>query len=230
MATLERDWNPKFEALKKSSRNTKNYRETIGLTLELHSLVHFSDMSGYTGKTFYDEIWDGLSEEVFRYVPPKKGMSIAWYLWHLNRIEDLVSNILINDSKQVFNKTWQKKLKTKFTDTGNAMDRTQVTAFSAEVGMQELYDYTNAVGRQTEKILKSLGPEDLSRKPEQGSLDRLLPEGGLTEEEGSIWLRDFWGKKTVAGLMMLPLTRHHLMHIPQCLAIKKHVAERTPAD
>ena len=31
------------------------------------------------------------------------------------------------------------------------------------------------------------------------------------------------GRHTIAGLITLPLTRHHMMHLPDCTAIKQLV-------
>lgn len=76
---------------------------------------------------------------------------------------------------------------------------------------------------QTRKILKSLTPDDLKRKPQAGSLARLVSEGGLLETKESIWLKDFGGRHTVSGLILLPLTRHHMMHLPDSLAVKQFI-------
>ena len=48
-----------------------------------------------------------------------------------------------------------------------------------------------------------------------------MTEGGVTEQKGSKWLPDFWGKLTVGGLVLLPLTKHHVMHLDVCAALKK---------
>ncbi|MCL1888958.1 MAG: hypothetical protein FWF99_00435 [Desulfovibrionaceae bacterium] len=33
----------------------------------------------------------------------------------------------------------------------------------------------------------------------------------------------FWGKKTVGGLILLPLTRHHVMHLDVCAKLKEKI-------
>ena len=77
--------------------------------------------------------------------------------------------------------------------------------------LNELKNYRIAVGMQTRAIIKTLMPEDMRRKATPDSLARIMIEGGLTEQKESKWLLDFWGKKTVGGLILLPLTRHHVM-------------------
>lgn len=57
-------------------------------------------------------------------------------------------------------------------------------------------------------------------------LDRLVSEGGLLERKGSIWLKDFWGSDTVTGLILLPLTRHHMIHLSDSAAIKAYIKNK----
>jgi hypothetical protein len=118
---------------------------------------------------------------------------------------------------------WMTKLNVTVKDTGNAMTDEQIIDFSEQVNKPELINYRNAVGHRTREILKSLTPNDLKRKPGTGCLARLVSEGGLLEVKNSIWLKDFWGKHTVAGLILLPLTRHHMMHLPDSAAIKQFI-------
>lgn len=106
-------------------------------------------------------------------------------------------------------------------DTGNVMTDMQIIDFSEQVNKQELIKYRNAVGCQTRKILKSLSPLDLKRKPGEEYLARLVSEGGLLEVKGSIWLKNFWGRHTFAGLILLPITRHHMMHLSDSVVIKE---------
>lgn len=44
---------------------------------------------------------------------------LCWQFWHTYRIEDLVSNLLIVDENQIFNKEWQQKIGASISDTGN---------------------------------------------------------------------------------------------------------------
>jgi len=51
-------------------------------------------------------------------------------------------------------------------------------------------------------------------------IQRILKEGGVTTHPDSIWLLDFWGKKDVAGLLMMPVTRHQVGHLSDCIRLK----------
>lgn len=71
------------------------------------------------------------------------------------------------------------------------------------------------------KVIKNLEPSDLKRKIEAIRLQRILDESGVLKVEGSIWLIDFWGKKNVAGILLMPVTRHHIVHINECMKLKQ---------
>lgn len=127
------------------------------------------------------------------------------------------------EQNQIFNDKWMDKLNINIKDTGNAMSDDEIISFSKQVNKVELINYRDAVGTQTRKILLSLTPEDLKRKPKTEFLERIVHEGGLLEMKESIWLKDFWGRHTMSGLILLPLTRHHMMHLPDSYTIKEFI-------
>lgn len=68
--------------------------------------------------------------------------------------------------------------------------------------------------------MRALIPENMKRKASESSLNRIMNEGSLTEQKGSKWLLNFWGKKTGEGLIFLPITRHRIMHLAVCKELK----------
>jgi len=221
MLDIEKEYNLLIDKLRKLIKPLKTFDSAIELALEIHAITHTSEVSSSNTPTFCDELLHGLKNEDFGVMPTEKDDTIAWHLWHIARIEDLVGNLLIMEQAQIFNDTWMARLNVAIKDTGNAMDDTQIMDFSKRIDKQELINYRNAVGCQTRKILKSLTPKDLKRKPSPEYLARIVSEGGLLESKDSIWLKDFWGKHTVAGLILLPITRHHMMHLPESMVIKQ---------
>jgi hypothetical protein len=217
------EYDLQIDKLRKLIKSSKAFESAIELALEIHSITHTSEVSSSDLSTFCDELLDGLADEDYCVMPSEEGETIAWHLWHIARIEDLVANLLIAKQSQVFNDAWVAKLNVTVKDTGNAMTDRQIIDFSEQINKKELIKYRNAVGCQTRKILISLTPSDLKRKPENEYLARIVSEGGLIENKDSIWLKDFWGKHTVAGLILLPLTRHHMMHLPDSIAIKQFI-------
>lgn len=216
-------WNPKQKELKERLAKKADFREAIAVCLELHALAHDSRISSIK-ESFFDDLADGLGAECFRYRPEGTFASIAWNLWHITRIEDAVVNVLIAGGEQVLDRSWIAKIGSPVTDTGNAMKDLDVDAFGAKVDMKGLFDYRRAVGKRTREILGRLAPDDLRRKADPSRLGRLVPEGVLLDDPESRWLADFWGKKTVSGLLAMPVTRHQIVHINDSLKLKARYA------
>jgi hypothetical protein len=223
MFTVSTDWNPKQSLLKELINKKEHFSETISLIKEMHKLVHLSEMSDSSGITYADEVIHGLNEEDYTIMPTNKDVTIAWNIWHITRIEDLTMNLLVHESNQVLNHNWLTKLHIEVRDTGNAMSDDEIIELSNKIDKVTLINYRNAVGKRTREILDTLTYEDLKRKVKKESLDRILLEGGVTTQDDSIWLLDFWGNKTVAGIIQMPITRHQIVHLNDCMKLKKKI-------
>ena len=216
MFSVTESWNPKQALLRQIINKTESFEEAKVLLMELHSLVHSKQVYENSEKSYFEEILAELNENNFRIMPSAKNATIAWDIWHITRIEDITSSIFINNDNQIFNIEWQKKLGTAVSDTGNAMTVQEIIEFSKDMNLQELMNYRNAVGRKTRNIIENLYASDMKRKFSDKQTQRVLNEGGVTEHPDSIWLKDFWGKKTVAGIFLMPTTRHQIVHINDC--------------
>ncbi len=191
----------------------------------MHSQVHTSEMSGADFVTYEDTLWKNLDHKVFSKQLRQKGTTIAWNLWHLTRIEDLTVNLLIAEKNQVINSSsWLDRMQVSVSDTGNAMDDSEIAVFSSQVNMQELRKYRIEVGRKTQEIMKMLTPEKLKQKVKPEMIQRIKEEGGVTDSEDSKWLLDFWGRKTVAGIILMPITRHQIVHLNDSLMLKDKIS------
>lgn len=222
MIGVAAQWNPKQALLKDLLAKKDKFDEAIRLCLEMHSMVHSSEVGKPGFNTFDDELWDGLDEKTFRTMSGPEGTTIAWSIWHLARIEDITANILIAGDIQVINgKNWRDRMKVGVCDTGNAMTKDEIAAFSSSIDMKEMKNYRICVGRKTQEIIKNLNPDQLHRKPTQERLQRILDEGALLEKEESKWLMDFWSRKTVAGILSMPITRHQIVHLNDSMKIKQ---------
>lgn len=220
MAGISTIWNPQQALFNELIRKPDQFDEAMKLCLEMHALVHAAEMSHSNFITFEDELWEGLDERTFRTMPTAKDVTIAWNIWHLARIEDLTANILLADEIQVINSgNWLAKMNVTVSDTGNAMTDEEIIAISSSINMNELRNYRNEVGIKTRKIIERLKPADLQKKIEPLRLKRIFDEGGVVE--GSKGLLDFWGRKTVAGILQMPITRHQIVHINDSLKLKE---------
>lgn len=223
MSDIIQDYNLKVDELRRLIKLRRPFNEAIELALAMHAITHRGIISNSELPTYCDALLNGLTNEDYSIMPTAEDETIAWHLWHIARIEDLVGNLLIMEQDQIFNDSWMSRLNIDIKDTGNAMSDDEIICFSKQVNKDELINYRDEVGIQTRKILLSLTPDDLKRKPKTEQLEQIVHEGGLLEIKESIWLKDFWGRHTVSGLILLPLTRHHMMHLPNSYAIKKFI-------
>jgi hypothetical protein len=221
--SITTDWNVKQALLKETILKPEQFEQTRQLLFEMHSLVHTCSVYNVEESTILDAIWNGLDEKTFRTMPTTKDVTIAWNLWHITRIEDLTANILIANGRQVLDEEWLAKLNTTVKDTGNAMTDDEIISFSNEVSMNALFEYRAAVGIRTKAIIGSLQHGDMKRKISMEQTGRILAEGGVTPHKDSIWLLDFWGRKTVAGIMLMPITRHQIVHLNDCRNLRKRL-------
>lgn len=192
------------------------------LFLELHAKLNLSEVSD-TDKNEVDALLGDLQRNEYAIMPTKKDETIAWVLWHIARIEDLTMNMLVAGKEQIFNDEWKKRLNVMITDTGNALTDDEIMELSQNVHIAELLKYRNEVAKSTREIVQGLTSEDIRRKVAPADINRILETGGVTEQEDSIWLLDFWGKKDVAGILLMPPTRHVILHLNDCCKWKEHM-------
>ena len=183
---------------------------------ELNTIIRKADKLE-EAKTLFFELHSKL--------PTSKDETIAWVLWHIARIEDLTMGILVDGGGQVFDSRWKRQLNVHISDTGNALSDDEIMELSAGLDMKELIAYRNAVGQRTQDIVKSLSADDMKRRVSAQGLEAVKQSGGVTDQEESLWLLDFWEKKDVAGLLLMPPTRHVILHLNDCGKWKQHIRD-----
>lgn len=215
-------WNKHLKELREIILKKDKVEESKALAKMVHSMVHSSYVSGTDEKTFEDELLEDLEDEIFRTSINEKGRTIAYGLWHSSRIEDITMNLLVAGDEQVFNSgNWKEKINTEIIDTGNALSSEEILEFSKNINIQELKNYRIAVGKKTRTIIGSLANEDMKRKFDKEKLQRIIDEGAVLDVEASNWLIDFWERKNVAGIILMPATRHNMVHINESLSAKR---------
>jgi len=60
----------------------------------------------------------------------------------------------------------------------------------------------------------------LNRRVSQPGIDRIRDESGVTYQKDSSWPLDYWGNKTVAGIQLMPITRHQVGHLNESMRLK----------
>lgn len=210
-------WNERQKRLNALLAETAADRAAAGLSLCLGMVADLHDESP---AAVFGSLAADLTEAEFRFRPADGWESVAWQLWHLTRIEDAVGAIGLADRPQVYDADWRRRLAAPVDDTGNALDADQAGGLAAALDFAELLAYRREVGSRTAAIVAGLDPAALRRPADRGQFGRFFAEGVLTQAEGSRWLYDFWRRKTVAGLLSMPITRHQVVHINASLRLR----------
>ncbi len=217
-------WNEQQKALEEALRRPADHRAAIDLFLSQHAMVHASAMSQSGIWSFDDEVWQGLSEDASRRIPPKGEHSVDWLMWHAARCEDITMNMLIAGTPQVMScEPWLERMNITIRDTGNAMSLAEIESFSSAVNVAAIRDYRTAVGRRTREVIPQLAPGSFKQKVDPARIAWVLAEGAVVEQAHQI--SDYWGSRTIAGLMLMPATRHNLVHLNEAMRMKKKVKE-----
>ena len=199
------------------------------IMMRIFSLVHPAEISGRTEKTIADYVLDYMLNGNQNALVPREDYDVdlhyagtrtvpmCWQFWHTYRIEDLVSNILMADQEQIFNRDWQIKIGSSITDTGNSLELDEAIVFGKEINIKVLHEYMIAVGKNTRHILENITLEQIKSMVPYERVMRILEEGGVTTDFRSVWLLVYWGSLTMGGMILTPMTDHHMMHLPPCL-------------
>ncbi len=212
----------RHKALGAVIRKPDRLQEAKRLFLDLHAALHRAAVPG-TEPGEVDALLRDLKPREYTIMPTARDETIAWALWHIARIEDLTVGMLVGGGEQVLADAWKERLNAPVTDTGNAMTDEEIIALSEQIDIAELLNYRDAVGRRTRDIVSKLSPGDMTRKVSPDALARIREAGGVTGQPESLWLLDFWGGKDAAGLLLMPPTRHVMLHLNACCKWKEHI-------
>lgn len=150
--------------------------------------------------------------------------TIAYSIWHIFRIEDIVAHTVISEDEQVFFAgNYQERIHSPIITTGNELVKQQIADFSKQLDLEELYSYIFEVRESTEKMLGLLSFDELKRKIPEGRREYLKSLKVVSNDENANWLIDYWCNKDIRGLIQMPLSRHWIMHTEACLRIKNKI-------
>lgn len=168
-----------------------------------------------------------LSKDDFSAIPfiNAKGYhskTIAYSLYHVFRIEDIVANTLIKKGTQVFfEKDYQNRMHSPIITTGNELVKQEIAEFSSKLDIDELYQYITDVDTATTQLLKKLTYQDSKIKMTEQDKEMVRELKVVSEDENAIWLIDYWCKKNIQGLILMPFSRHWIMHVEASIRIEK---------
>lgn len=147
--------------------------------------------------------------------------TIAYSIWHIFRIEDIVAHSLIQGDEEIFSiGEYQKRIKSPIITTGNELQGQQIVDFSKNIDIDQLYQYIEQVQESTDSLLKSFTFRDMKRKFGEEDKSRLYSLQVVSLDEQANWLIDYWCGKDIIGLIQMPFSRHWIMHVEASLRIE----------
>ena len=218
---MNKEWSELNKRMQTQLKKRDTYEDGIDTLLELRNRLMETLIS------FKSE----LCREDFDAIPfinadGYHSKTIAYSIWHIFRIEDIVAHTLINKEEQVFFAgNYQKRINASIITTGNELVKQQIADFSRQLNLQELYSYIFDVKESTEKIIKSLSYAELTARISEERKECLKSLNVVSTDETAIWLIDYWCKKDIRGLIQMPFSRHWIMHVEACLRIKNKIRD-----
>lgn len=219
---MNKEWSELNKTMQQQLKKKDSYEDGIS-TLGLLREYLFE-----TIQSFKDE----LEREDFDAMPfinadGYHSKNIAYSLWHVFRIEDIVAHsVICGDDEVFFTKGYQKKMKSPIITTGNELVREQISNFTRELDIDALYSYIEDVKKSTEKIVKELPYDSMKLRISDERRKHLESLNVVSSAESAIWLIDYWCGKDIRGLIQMPFSRHWIMHIEACLRIRKKLIGR----
>ena len=178
------------------------------------------------------QIMNNFPEEAFSQMPFAGAVgyhckTLAYSVWHIFRIEDIVAHEMIAEDRQVlFAQGFAESVGSPLITTGNELCGDEIAAFSAQLNIPELYRYARAVKQSTEQILTRLEPAGLKRRFGDETAEKLRRTGCVSDAESAAWLIEYWCGKDVAGLIRMPFSRHWIMHVEAMRRIKNELCRK----
>jgi hypothetical protein len=213
-------WNERQKKLRQLLDNPAEIENARSNFLTQHSWVHRAEIADGGFLSFADAVWQDLSPQAARCIPPGGEHSVLWCLYHLARIEDVTMSVLAARTQQVFDRDGcRAALNCPIRHTANEMTVEEIEELSRGIDLDALAAYRRAVGTNTRRIVQQLAAEDLERNVKPEDLQLLLDHGDVLPEAQPIL--DYWGRRTIAGLLLMPPTRHNLIHLNEAMRIKQ---------
>ena len=216
---MNRDWAEKNKRMQELTGKEQSFREGIELLISLRDDL-FGQVTSIVN-TFPREAFDRMP---FAGAEGYHSKTLAYSMWHIFRIEDIVCHSLIEgDSQVLFTDGWLERTKSPVITTGNELQGEGIAAFSRQLDVKALHGYCAAVMDATNGLLRRLAYGDMKRRLTDADRERLAAGGCVSTDENAYWLIDYWCGKDVRGLIRMPFSRHWIMHIEAMCRIKNRL-------
>ncbi|WP_051563532.1 hypothetical protein [Butyrivibrio sp. LB2008] len=149
------------------------------------------------------QIVSGYPDEAFAQMPfaganGYHSKTLAYSIWHIFRIEDIVAHEMIAEDNQIlFTHDFHNRIGAPIITTGNELQGNEIAEFSEKLNIKELYLYVKAVKESTDQILGNLTYKDLKQKFGGDVKEKLIRSKCVSENENAFWLIDYWCGKDI---------------------------------
>ena len=218
---MDKEWSEKNKEIQKLLSKKETFKKAID------KLISFrEEMFGQITHIAIDYPAEAFYQMPFATAEGLHNTTLAFSIWHIFRIEDIVAHEMIADDKQVFfAKNFNQTIHSPIITTANELSGNDMVEFSKKLDIKELYRYAEEVMRSSNQILRNLEYSDLKRKFDKNMHEKLAATGCISEDKDAIWLIDYWCGKDVAGLIKMPFSRHWIMHIEAMRRIKNKLCK-----
>ena len=213
---MNKEWSEQNKRMQSLIKKTDTFDQGKNVLFELRNDLMNTLLSFKT--EFNREDFDSMP---FMNADGYHSKNIAYSIWHIFRIEDIVAHTLVcGDEEILFSGNYQSRINSPIVTTGNEIVKDQISDFTKQLDIDELFSYIVDVKKSTEEIIRNKTFSDLKLKVTNERRENLKALGVVSTDENAVWLIDYWCNKDLRGLIQMPFSRHWIMHIEACLRIK----------
>ena len=183
---MDRNWSEMNKEMQSLISKKTTFRKGIEKLLSLRKSL-FNQIA---------QIVTTFPEEAFAQMPfagseGYHSKTLAYSIWHVFRIEDIVAHEMIAEDPQVlFAQGYLEAIRSPIITTGNELSGDEITAFSSQLNIQALYRYAREVMHSTDQMLMRLEHSDLKRGFGDEMIEKLRLTGCISNAESASWLID----------------------------------------
>lgn len=211
---MNREWSELNKTVKSLLNKKESFAKGIETLIELRKILFnewFDSMKDLSVEDY--------SKQPFINSDGYESKTIAYSVYHVFRIEDIVLNTLIKKSNQIFLRDdYKNKMNSMIITTGNELRKNSIAVFSKTLLIDELWRYAKKVFEETNEWLLSITYDDIKTKFCELDQERIQATHTVSEDEK--WLIEYWCGKDMKGLLAMPFSRHWIMHLEASLRIK----------
>lgn len=149
---MNKDWSEKNKRIQELIGKKDTYKDGIKLLIEFRQEMFEqikNIVNGFPTKAFY--------QMPYANAKGYHSKTLAYSIWHIFRIEDIVAHTLILGDEQIFFAgDYQKKTGAPIITTGNELKGSQIADFSEKLNIKELYEYAYSVMLSTNELLNKI--------------------------------------------------------------------------